>query len=36
MREADAALRDVLMLSPLATRAKNVHAALVEQVRVGM
>ncbi len=31
MREADAALRDVLMLSSFATGAKHIHAALVEQ-----
>jgi hypothetical protein len=36
MREADTALRDVLMLSPLATGAKDVHTALVEQFRLGM
>ena len=36
MREADTALRDVLMLSSLATRAKHVHTALAKQGGVGL
>ncbi|SUZ67572.1 uncharacterized protein METZ01_LOCUS20426 [marine metagenome] len=35
MREADAALRDVLMLPPFAAGTKHVHSALPEQFRVG-
>ena len=35
MRESDTALRDVLMLSSLATGAKHVHTALAKQGGVG-